>query len=190
MRIQDQVRARWIPPMTFEGGELKVALPLILDHINARVIRKLVLSRLPECLSICFDAGSLNNLGEMGSRVLWQMVTIAKKHKIHVEITNVTQHVHDLLLKVKEGESIRRASYASPHEELLIIVNDEFEAQLEQNKKTRKLQPRPNKKSSLRLRFVHSSHSQEPPPQKTRSSKILLLSKRLLRRKSSRRSAA
>ena len=101
---RDLVAARWLSEPVFDGGELTVTLPAVLDGINSRLLRKQVLARLAECLSIRFDADKLNQLGMTGAATLWQLLTIAKRQNVHVSIINVTQHIHDSLLKIKEAE--------------------------------------------------------------------------------------
>lgn len=137
---RDTARARWIAQPKLDGGELAIRLPFILDALNARLLRKMVLSRLPECLSIRIDADDLNQLGNIGAAALWQILTSARAIGVHVEILNVTQHIHDELLKIKRAETLRRACEASPDEELIVLVDDGFDS--------------PSKKSSLRLRKV------------------------------------
>ena len=137
---RDASRARWIGQPVLEGGELSIRLPYILDSVNARLLRKMVLSRLPECLSIKIDADDLNQLGNIGAAALWQILSSAKGAGVHVEVLNVTQHIHDELLKIKRAEDLRQSCQASADEELIVIVDDTFDT--------------PSQKSSLRLRKV------------------------------------
>jgi anti-anti-sigma regulatory factor len=92
------------------GQCLAVQLPAVIDGVNARMLRKLVLRRLPECAALRLDADALVRLGRMGAACLWQIMTVARLHGVEVEMINVSEGVQDALDAVRDVEGIAEHS--------------------------------------------------------------------------------
>ncbi|MCA8940540.1 MAG: hypothetical protein KDB07_12060, partial [Planctomycetes bacterium] len=120
-------RARYIAKPELDQGHLTVLLPMVLDGVNARVLRKMVLLRLPDCHSLRFDASQLKVLGRVGSASLWQMLLIAERHGTRVHLVGVSESVYAALQKVKIADSKRRELFEAAERQITFVVQDNEE---------------------------------------------------------------
>lgn len=156
LESKDSIRGRWISSPTFENGKLFFPLPEILDGINARLLRKLVLGRMAETRHLRFDARHLTRLGRIGAATLWQVMGIAEKHGIYVEMVRVKANIYKRLNTHKDAEAKRQSHYGSPTSMIHIFVED--------NEHLTKTSVTSTKTLRLRRQF-HSQRVRAVPPQ-------------------------
>lgn len=92
---------------------LTVKLPRVLDGMNSRMLRRLIMLRLPECAAMRWDAVALMQIGDIGAATLWQVITMARAQGVNVTIANASQETRNALLAVWHAESERAAGYAT-----------------------------------------------------------------------------
>ena len=109
--------------MRFENGRLLVTLPSVLDAINGRVLRKLVLLRIHDCQAIEFDATRLSALGDVGAAALWQTMTIAESQGIDVGIFGASALVYDRLIGMRRQAVTRGACTHGEEFDLMLVLD-------------------------------------------------------------------
>lgn len=121
---KSSIQARWISSPAFANGKLYVALPEIVDSMNARLLRKLVLGRLAEAKQLRFDARNLNKLGRVGAATLWQIMGIAERHGVYVEMVRVKPELYLRLNNHKDAEARRQTHYLTQQNLIHIFVDE------------------------------------------------------------------
>ncbi|NUQ35600.1 MAG: hypothetical protein HUU29_11755 [Planctomycetaceae bacterium] len=101
---KDHHVAHWVRVPSVRGGELRIALPAVLDGVNSRMVRKLVLTRMHECSAIRFDATGLERIGDVGAATLAQILQLAGETGITVVVANLTSEIRDRLMAIATSE--------------------------------------------------------------------------------------
>lgn len=121
----DLARARWIPPAVLTGDTLLVVMPMVLDGVNARVLRKKVISRLAECRHVVFDARDLNVLGRIGAATFWHIVSIAESIGVGIRLDHVAARIEEKLSSLKQADTKRRTYTHETNNQPMQLIRDQ-----------------------------------------------------------------